>query len=94
MTDQGGRIEPFPLRRRGTADYTRAAARRSNVHGLIGVDVTEARRRIETIEAETGESLSFTAFLVFCLGLLSVGCWILAPQMRVMWTTNTQRTIA
>nr|WP_277347857.1 2-oxo acid dehydrogenase subunit E2 [Haloarcula rubripromontorii] len=68
VTDQGDRIEPFPLRRLATADYMRAAARRSNVHGLIEVDVTEARRRIEAIEAETGESLSFTAFLVFCLG--------------------------
>jgi hypothetical protein len=37
------------------------------------VDVTGPRRRIETIEAETVESLSFTAFLVFCPGRLSVG---------------------
>ena len=41
----------------------RTAGRRSNVHGLVEVDVTEARRRIEAIEAETGESLSLTVSL-------------------------------
>jgi len=67
MSDHGDRIEPFPARRRGTVDYMRTAGRRSNVHGLVEVDVTEARRRIEAIEAATGEPLSFTAFLVGCL---------------------------
>ncbi len=45
----------------------RTAGKRSNVHGLVEVDVTEAKRRIRTIEEETGERLSFTAFLTFCL---------------------------
>lgn len=43
------------------------ASQRSNVHGLVELDVTEARRRIRTIESETGERLSFTAFLTYCL---------------------------
>jgi pyruvate/2-oxoglutarate dehydrogenase complex dihydrolipoamide acyltransferase (E2) component len=43
------------------------AGKRSNVHGLVEVDVTEAKRRIRTIDEETGERLSFTAFLAFCL---------------------------
>ena len=68
MSDRGDRIEPFSPRRRGTVDYMRAAGRRSNVHGLVEFDVTEARQRIRTIEEETGEQLSFTAFLVCCLG--------------------------
>jgi pyruvate/2-oxoglutarate dehydrogenase complex dihydrolipoamide acyltransferase (E2) component len=67
MSDSGDRVEPFPRRRRGTVDYMRTAGRRSNVHGLVAVDVTEARRRIEAIETETGDALSFTAFLVCCL---------------------------
>ena len=67
MSDRGDRIEPFSPRRRGTVDYMRAAGRRSNVHGLVEFDVTEARQRIRTIEAETGEQLSFTAFVVCCL---------------------------
>jgi pyruvate/2-oxoglutarate dehydrogenase complex dihydrolipoamide acyltransferase (E2) component len=67
MSDRGDSVEPFSPRRRGTVDYMRTAGRRSNVHGLVEFDVTEARRRIETIEAETGERLSLTAFVVFCL---------------------------
>jgi pyruvate/2-oxoglutarate dehydrogenase complex dihydrolipoamide acyltransferase (E2) component len=67
MSDRGDRIEPFSPRRRGTVDYMRTAGRRSNVHGLVEFDVTEARRHIRTVEEETGEQLSFTAFLVFCL---------------------------
>jgi pyruvate/2-oxoglutarate dehydrogenase complex dihydrolipoamide acyltransferase (E2) component len=50
-----------------TVDYMRMAGRRSNVHGLVEVDVTEARERIRTFAAETGTKLSFTAFVVFCL---------------------------
>lgn len=67
MSNGGERIEPTSLSRRGTADYMRMAGQRNNVHGLVAIDVTEARRRIRTIEAETGERLSFTAFLACCL---------------------------
>ncbi len=35
--------------------------------GLLEVDVTDARRRIAEHEARTGEKLSFTGFLVYCL---------------------------
>ncbi|SER88016.1 2-oxo acid dehydrogenase subunit E2 [Natrinema salaciae] len=67
MSDNGARIERLSPRRRGTVDYMRTAGQRSNVHGLVEIDVTEARQRLQTIEAETGESLSFTAFVVSCL---------------------------
>jgi len=45
----------------------RTAGRRSNVHGLVEFDVTEASRRIDALEAGTGDRLSFTAFLTYCL---------------------------
>lgn len=61
------RIEPFPRQRLGTVDYMRVAAGRSDVHGLVELDVTHARSRINDHEAETGETLSFTAFLIHCL---------------------------
>jgi pyruvate/2-oxoglutarate dehydrogenase complex dihydrolipoamide acyltransferase (E2) component len=60
-------VERLSPQRRLTVDYMRMAGRRSDVHGLVEVDVTEARRRIQAIEDETGEQLSFTAFLVHCL---------------------------
>src|SRR5258707_13283209 len=37
------------------------------MHGLIEVDVTRARARLREHQATTGESLSFTAFLMVCL---------------------------
>jgi pyruvate/2-oxoglutarate dehydrogenase complex dihydrolipoamide acyltransferase (E2) component len=38
------------------------------IYGLLEVDVTAARKHIAEHKARTGESLSFTAFLAFCLG--------------------------
>ena len=38
------------------------------VHGLAEVDVTVARRIIRKHEEQTGERLSFTAFIIYCLG--------------------------
>jgi pyruvate/2-oxoglutarate dehydrogenase complex dihydrolipoamide acyltransferase (E2) component len=63
-TDQVERLSP---QRQLTVDYMRMANRRSNVHGLVEVDVTEARERIRRLEEEMGEDLSFTAYVVFCL---------------------------
>jgi pyruvate/2-oxoglutarate dehydrogenase complex dihydrolipoamide acyltransferase (E2) component len=60
----GGRVSP---QQQLTVDYMQMAGHRSNVHGLVEVDVTDARERIRTIEDETGTKLSFTAFVVFCL---------------------------
>jgi pyruvate/2-oxoglutarate dehydrogenase complex dihydrolipoamide acyltransferase (E2) component len=67
MTVRGVTIEPFPRQRRGTVDYMRVAGRRSVVHGLVELDVTEARRRIRERERTEGTRYSFTAFLVRCL---------------------------
>ncbi|MBV0900726.1 2-oxo acid dehydrogenase subunit E2 [Haloarcula salina] len=50
-----------------TGEYMQMAGRRSNVHGLVEIDVTDARERIQAIEEETGIALSFTAFVVSCL---------------------------
>jgi pyruvate/2-oxoglutarate dehydrogenase complex dihydrolipoamide acyltransferase (E2) component len=42
--------------------------RKPMIHGLLEVDVTQARRAMRAYKARTGESLSFTAFLCACLG--------------------------
>ncbi len=57
---------PHP-RRRGTIDYMRMAGRRSNVHGIVELDVTDARERIRTLEGADKPAPSFTAFVVSCL---------------------------
>jgi pyruvate/2-oxoglutarate dehydrogenase complex dihydrolipoamide acyltransferase (E2) component len=38
------------------------------MHGLVEVDVTGARAYLRDVKASTGETLSFTAFLIGCLG--------------------------
>lgn len=45
----------------------RSASRKSNIHGLFEVDVTKAREYLREHKARTGESLSFTAFIITCL---------------------------
>src|SRR2546429_9767269 len=41
--------------------------RKPMIHGLLEVDVTRARAHLRDHKAKTGESLSFTAFIITCL---------------------------
>lgn len=61
-------VKPFPLSRRLIVDTGRLGRHKSSIVGLIEVDVTEPRRRIREHKAQTGEALSFTAFVLTCLG--------------------------
>lgn len=38
------------------------------IHGLLEVDVSKPRCLIQEHRAQTGEALSFTAFIIYCLG--------------------------
>ena len=61
-------VIPYPKYRRWMVGGYRWAARHKHlVHGLFEVDVTGARAALREHEAKTGESLSFTAFLIACL---------------------------
>lgn len=53
--------------RRFALDAGRLGRRKHIVHGLLEMDVTEARQYIREHKARTGESLSFTAFVITCL---------------------------
>jgi pyruvate/2-oxoglutarate dehydrogenase complex dihydrolipoamide acyltransferase (E2) component len=61
-------VEAIPRMRRFSLDAGYMGRRRHIVHGLIEVDVTDARKLIKAYEAKTGERLSFTAFVIYCLG--------------------------
>jgi pyruvate/2-oxoglutarate dehydrogenase complex dihydrolipoamide acyltransferase (E2) component len=65
---QDYRLEAIPTARRFALDAGWLGRRRHIVHGLVEVDVTEARRLMRQHRAATGERLSFTAFVVHCLG--------------------------
>jgi len=60
-------VEPIPAMRRFAFDAGYLGRRRHIVHGLIEVDVTDARTYIREHALETGEKLSFTAFIISCL---------------------------
>jgi pyruvate/2-oxoglutarate dehydrogenase complex dihydrolipoamide acyltransferase (E2) component len=60
-------VVPYPKLRRAIAVMLRSLQRTPMIHGLIEVDVTRAREFLREHKAKTGESLSFTAFLIACL---------------------------
>jgi pyruvate/2-oxoglutarate dehydrogenase complex dihydrolipoamide acyltransferase (E2) component len=60
-------VIPYPKMRRLEAVAYRSVQHTPMIHGLIEVDVTRARGFLSEHKANTGESLSFTAFLIACL---------------------------
>ena len=58
---------PFPMERQVTIQGGRLASRKHTIHALIEVDVTKPRRMIHEHKTRTGETLSFTAFVIACL---------------------------
>ncbi|HLJ32850.1 MAG TPA: 2-oxo acid dehydrogenase subunit E2 [Ktedonobacteraceae bacterium] len=60
-------VVPYPKIQRLEAVADRSVQRTPLIHGLIEVDVTRARAFLREYQANTGESLSFTAFLITCL---------------------------
>ncbi|GAA0927749.1 hypothetical protein GCM10009554_08860 [Kribbella koreensis] len=61
------RIVKVPWVRRLVIDAGRASRRRHSIHGLFEVDVTAARKALRTQLRDTGEQMSFTAFVVSCV---------------------------
>ena len=55
---------PFPPARRIIADAGRLGGRRHVIHGLLELDVTPAREFLRQHKQRTGETLSFTAYVV------------------------------
>ena len=49
-------------------DGGRMGLQKHTVHGLVEFDVTQSRETIRQHKAQTGETLSFSAFILACLG--------------------------
>lgn len=62
------KVIPFPKARRLVIDAGRLGHRKHIVYALVEVDVTKARRYIREHKARSGETLSFTGFVIACLG--------------------------
>jgi len=61
------RVVDFPAARQGVLNFLDLSSLARYMFGLLEVDVTIARRFIEEHKARTGEALSFTGYLTFCL---------------------------
>jgi pyruvate/2-oxoglutarate dehydrogenase complex dihydrolipoamide acyltransferase (E2) component len=59
---------PYSKIRRFSVAATQSVRHKPMIHGLLEVDVTEARVALRAHKEKTGETLSFTAFLATCLG--------------------------
>jgi pyruvate/2-oxoglutarate dehydrogenase complex dihydrolipoamide acyltransferase (E2) component len=68
MKNENYQVIPFPKIRRLMVDGGQLAGQKHLIHGLVEMDVTDARRLIHEHRAKTGEALSFTAFIISCLG--------------------------
>ncbi len=60
-------VVPYPKYRRWMVAAIRSTHHKPMIHGLLEVDVTRARAHLRDHQANTGEALSFTAFLIACL---------------------------
>ncbi len=60
-------IVPFPWIRAPIVDSLHVAQRKPLIHALVEVDVTIPRQYLSQHKHETGESLSFTAFIIACI---------------------------
>lgn len=68
MKNENYQIIPFPKIRRLMVDGGHMARQKHLIHGLVEMDVTDARRSIRDHKLRTGETISFTAFVMACLG--------------------------
>lgn len=64
---EGYEVRPFPKVRRAYIDVLREGHRRHIIHGLVEVDVTEARNRMANAQGDGSTRPSFTAFIVACV---------------------------
>ena len=66
--EESYQIIPFPKIRRLMVDGGRLGRQKHLIHGLVEMDVTRARQAIRDYKEKTSETLSFTAFVMTCLG--------------------------
>lgn len=62
------KVIPFPRMRQLIVDSGRFANSKHGIRALLEIDVTKVRNFIRQHKEQTGETLSFTAFLIACLG--------------------------
>ena len=66
MSDKTYTTERLPPFRQLVIDGMEVGSRKHRIHGLVEVDVSTAREHLRQLKEETGESFSFTGFLIYC----------------------------
>ena len=61
------KIKKFSLVRQALSDVYDVSIKKTNVVGLLELDVDKARRKIEEHESETGKKISFTGWIIKCI---------------------------
>ena len=84
------RLIDLPPERRAMPRFLDFTWRRHCMYGLLEVDVTAARQFIEQHKARSGETLSFTGYLAFCLARAvdedqEVQAWIKGRKQLVVF---------
>lgn len=64
---KGYTSERLGFNRKMVAASASVTARKNTIHSVAQVDITEPRRLIKAHFGKTGEKLSFTAYIVYCL---------------------------
>jgi pyruvate/2-oxoglutarate dehydrogenase complex dihydrolipoamide acyltransferase (E2) component len=64
----GYKVVPFSEGRQIVREIMKLGEHKHIIHGLVEVDVTKVRQFIHEYEAATGTHISFTAFIITCLG--------------------------
>jgi len=64
---KGYRSEKLSFNRKMVAASAAVTARKSTIHSLCKTDITLPRRMMREHQERTGEKLSFTAYIVYCL---------------------------
>ena len=64
MSTSSYTTKPFPVARQTVVDAGWLGARRHLIHALLELDVTPVRQQLRDHKTRTGESLSFTAYVV------------------------------
>jgi pyruvate/2-oxoglutarate dehydrogenase complex dihydrolipoamide acyltransferase (E2) component len=64
----GYKVIPFSEGRQIVSAVMKLGEQKHIIHGLVEVDVTMVRHFIREYEAATGTDISFTAFIITCLG--------------------------
>ncbi len=61
-------VLPYPRSRLLMVDGGQMGLQKHTVHALVEFDITQAQEIIHQLKAQTGEALSFSAFILACLG--------------------------